>query len=229
MLAQRAADPRRRGAARAARAASASRSTGRGDNERPPAAPTRSPSTDGRRGARRAGSAPRSCSPARCSPASARRGCRRPAATHRPPPPRPPPRRLPRPRREGRRRPRWIEISAPPERPAGRARIFMDEPSVMGDRERADGRGADRRADDDRQRRLASRTSRTSRACSVKMGAQIDGIGSNVMTVHGRDKLGGAEHDDLPRPHRGRQLHGARRRDRRRAADPRRRARRPDA
>ena len=23
----------------------------------------------------------------------------------------------------------------------------------------------------------------------VKMGAQIDGIGSNVMTVHGRDKL----------------------------------------
>jgi UDP-N-acetylglucosamine 1-carboxyvinyltransferase len=28
----------------------------------------------------------------------------------------------------------------------------------------------------------------------VKMGAQIDGVGSNVMTVHGRDKLGGAEH-----------------------------------
>jgi UDP-N-acetylglucosamine 1-carboxyvinyltransferase len=28
----------------------------------------------------------------------------------------------------------------------------------------------------------------------LKMGADIDGIGSNVMTVHGRDKLGGAEH-----------------------------------
>jgi UDP-N-acetylglucosamine 1-carboxyvinyltransferase len=28
----------------------------------------------------------------------------------------------------------------------------------------------------------------------VKMGASIDGIGSNVMTVHGRDALGGAEH-----------------------------------
>jgi UDP-N-acetylglucosamine 1-carboxyvinyltransferase len=28
----------------------------------------------------------------------------------------------------------------------------------------------------------------------VKMGAQIDGIGSNVMTVHGRDRLDGAEH-----------------------------------
>jgi UDP-N-acetylglucosamine 1-carboxyvinyltransferase len=26
------------------------------------------------------------------------------------------------------------------------------------------------------------------------MGARVDGIGSNVMTVHGRDKLGGAEH-----------------------------------
>ena len=60
------------------------------------------------------------------------------------------------------------------------------------------------------------------------MGAQVDGIGSNVMTVHGRDKLGGAEHTICARPHRGRQLHGAGRRDRRRAADPRRRARRPD-
>ncbi len=28
----------------------------------------------------------------------------------------------------------------------------------------------------------------------VRMGAQIDGIGSNVITVHGRDRLGGAEH-----------------------------------
>jgi UDP-N-acetylglucosamine 1-carboxyvinyltransferase len=32
----------------------------------------------------------------------------------------------------------------------------------------------------------------------VKMGAKIDGIGSNVMTVHGRDKLGGAEHRICP-------------------------------
>ena len=32
----------------------------------------------------------------------------------------------------------------------------------------------------------------------VKMGAQIDGIGSNVMTVHGRDKLAGAEHRICP-------------------------------
>jgi UDP-N-acetylglucosamine 1-carboxyvinyltransferase len=32
----------------------------------------------------------------------------------------------------------------------------------------------------------------------VKMGADIDGIGSNVMTVHGRDKLDGAEHRICP-------------------------------
>jgi UDP-N-acetylglucosamine 1-carboxyvinyltransferase len=30
------------------------------------------------------------------------------------------------------------------------------------------------------------------------MGATVDGIGSNVMTVHGRDKLGGAEHKVTP-------------------------------
>ena len=63
-----------------------------------------------------------------------------------------------------------------------------------GDRERADGGRADPGA------RRRSRNA----ACEphvqdlarllVKMGAQIDGIGSNVMTVHGRDKLGGAEH-----------------------------------
>ena len=32
----------------------------------------------------------------------------------------------------------------------------------------------------------------------VKMGATIDGIGSNVMTVHGRETLGGAEHRICP-------------------------------
>ena len=30
------------------------------------------------------------------------------------------------------------------------------------------------------------------------MGAEVDGIGSNVMTVHGRDQLGGAEHTISP-------------------------------
>ena len=32
----------------------------------------------------------------------------------------------------------------------------------------------------------------------VKMGAPISGIGSNVMTVTGQDKLGGAEHTVTP-------------------------------
>jgi len=32
----------------------------------------------------------------------------------------------------------------------------------------------------------------------VKMGAEIDGIGANTMTVHGRDKLGGCEHRICP-------------------------------
>jgi len=31
-----------------------------------------------------------------------------------------------------------------------------------------------------------------------RMGAEVDGIGSNVMTVHGRDKLGGADHTICP-------------------------------
>ena len=53
----------------------------------------------------------------------------------------------------------------------------------------------------------------------VKMGAGIDGIGSNLLTVEGAERLGGCDARDRARPHRDRQLHGACRRDRRRAAD----------
>jgi UDP-N-acetylglucosamine 1-carboxyvinyltransferase len=91
---------------------------------------------------------------------------------------------------------RWIDIkaSAGGLRPC---RIFMDEPSVMGTENAL----------------LAAAltegpTTIGNAACEphvqdlarllTKMGAQIDGIGSNVMTVHGRDKLGGAEHDVCP-------------------------------
>ena len=38
----------------------------------------------------------------------------------------------------------------------------------------------------------SSRTCRTSRGCWSAMGARIDGIGSNVLIVHGRKRLGGA-------------------------------------
>jgi UDP-N-acetylglucosamine 1-carboxyvinyltransferase len=90
----------------------------------------------------------------------------------------------------------WVELSAPRDglRPK---RIFMDEPSVMGTENAL----------------LAAAltegpTTVANAACEphvqdlarllCKMGAQVDGIGSNVMTVHGRDKLGGAEHDVCP-------------------------------
>jgi len=87
---------------------------------------------------------------------------------------------------------RWIELSAP----AGGLKacaIFMDEPSVMGT-ENALMAAA-----------LTPGPTTISNAASephvqdlarllARMGAEVDGIGSNVMTVHGRDKLGGAEH-----------------------------------
>ena len=90
----------------------------------------------------------------------------------------------------------WIELSAPP---AGLKpkRIFMDEPSVMGTENAL----------------LAAAltpgpTTIVNAACEphvqdlarllCRMGAQVDQIGSNVMTVHGQDKLGGAEHDVCP-------------------------------
>ena len=38
----------------------------------------------------------------------------------------------------------------------------------------------------------------------VSMGAQIDGIGSNVLTVHGRSRLGGARHSIRPTTSRSR-------------------------
>jgi UDP-N-acetylglucosamine 1-carboxyvinyltransferase len=87
---------------------------------------------------------------------------------------------------------RWIELTAP----GGGLRaceIFMDEPSVMGT-ENALMAAA-----------LTPGPTTISNAASEphvqdlarllsKMGARVDGIGSNVMTVNGRDRLGGARH-----------------------------------
>jgi UDP-N-acetylglucosamine 1-carboxyvinyltransferase len=91
---------------------------------------------------------------------------------------------------------RWIELKAP----AGGLRpcaIFMDEPSVMGT-ENALMAAA-----------LTPGPTTISNAASEPhvqdlahllsaMGAEVTGIGSNVMTVHGRDRLGGAEHTISP-------------------------------
>jgi UDP-N-acetylglucosamine 1-carboxyvinyltransferase len=87
---------------------------------------------------------------------------------------------------------RWIELSAP----AGGlspCAIFMDEPSVMGTENALMAAAL-----------TPGPTTISNAACEPHvqdlarllsaMGAQVDGIGSNVMTVHGRDKLAGAEH-----------------------------------
>jgi len=87
---------------------------------------------------------------------------------------------------------RWIELSAPDGglKPCG---IFMDEPSVMATENALMAAAL-----------TPGPTTIGNAACEphvqdlarllIKMGADIDGVGSNVMTVHGRDRLGGAEH-----------------------------------
>ncbi|HEY0390273.1 MAG TPA: UDP-N-acetylglucosamine 1-carboxyvinyltransferase [Solirubrobacterales bacterium] len=87
---------------------------------------------------------------------------------------------------------RWIELSAPSDGLSPCA-IFMDEPSVMGTENALMAAAL-----------TPGPTTISNAACEphvqdlarllCAMGAQVDGIGSNVMTVHGRDKLAGAEH-----------------------------------
>jgi UDP-N-acetylglucosamine 1-carboxyvinyltransferase len=91
---------------------------------------------------------------------------------------------------------RWIEISSA-SRGLRPCRIFMDEPSVMAT-ENALMAAA-----------LTEGPTTIANAASephvqdlarllVRMGASIDGIGSNVMTIQGRDRLGGCEHTISP-------------------------------
>jgi UDP-N-acetylglucosamine 1-carboxyvinyltransferase len=91
---------------------------------------------------------------------------------------------------------RWLELTAPSGglKPC---RIFMDEPSVMGTENALMAAAL-----------TPGPTTIGNAACEphvqdlarllVEMGAEIEGIGSNVMTVHGRDRLGGAEHRIRP-------------------------------
>jgi UDP-N-acetylglucosamine 1-carboxyvinyltransferase len=91
---------------------------------------------------------------------------------------------------------RGVVISAPADglKPCA---IFMDEPSVMATENALMAAAL-----------TPGPTTISNAACEphvqdlarllVKMGAQIDGIGSNVMTVHGRDRLAGAEHRICP-------------------------------
>jgi UDP-N-acetylglucosamine 1-carboxyvinyltransferase len=87
---------------------------------------------------------------------------------------------------------RWIELSAPADGLCP-CHIFMDEPSVMGTENALMAAAL-----------TTGPTTISNAACEphvqdlarllTAMGAQVDGIGSNVMTVHGRDRLGGARH-----------------------------------
>jgi len=86
---------------------------------------------------------------------------------------------------------RWIELSAPAGLRA--CEIFMDEPSVMGTENALMAAAL-----------CPGPTEISNAACEphvqdlarllAKMGARVEGIGSNVMTVHGAESLGGAEH-----------------------------------
>jgi UDP-N-acetylglucosamine 1-carboxyvinyltransferase len=90
---------------------------------------------------------------------------------------------------------RWIELQAPAGLRA--CAIFMDEPSVMGTENALMAAAL-----------TPGPTTISNAACEphvqdlarllTRMGATVDGIGSNVMTVHGRDRLGGAEHTISP-------------------------------
>jgi len=91
---------------------------------------------------------------------------------------------------------REIVLSAPPDglRPC---RIFMDEPSVMGTENALMAAAL-----------TPGPTTIKNAACEphvqdlarllTKMGAEVEGVGSNLMTVHGREALGGARHSICP-------------------------------
>src|SRR6187551_4083759 len=91
---------------------------------------------------------------------------------------------------------RWIELSAQ-EGGLKACAIFMDEPSVMGTENALMAAAL-----------TEGPTTIANAACEphvqdlarllTRMGAEVEGIGSNVMTVHGRDRLGGAEHTVCP-------------------------------
>ncbi len=91
---------------------------------------------------------------------------------------------------------RWIELQAPADGLRA-CSIFMDEPSVMGTENALMAAAL-----------TSGPTTISNAACEphvqdlarllTQMGATVDGIGSNVMTVHGRDRLGGAEHTISP-------------------------------
>ncbi len=87
---------------------------------------------------------------------------------------------------------RWIELSAPAQGLCA-CHIFMDEPSVMGTENALMAAALTKGPTTISNAACEPHVQDLARLLSA-MGAAVDGIGSNVMTVHGRDRLGGAEH-----------------------------------
>jgi UDP-N-acetylglucosamine 1-carboxyvinyltransferase len=90
---------------------------------------------------------------------------------------------------------RWIELDA-----GGGLRacsIFMDEPSVMGTENALMAAALTPGPTTIRNAACEPHVQDLARLLTA-MGARIDGIGSNVMTIHGADRLQGAEHTVRP-------------------------------
>ena len=89
-----------------------------------------------------------------------------------------------------------IELSAPPDGLRA-TRIFMDEPSVMGTENALLGAALIPGPTTIANAASEPHVQDLARLLS-QMGARVEGIGSNVMTVHGQEKLGGADHTVCP-------------------------------
>jgi UDP-N-acetylglucosamine 1-carboxyvinyltransferase len=90
---------------------------------------------------------------------------------------------------------RWIELSAP--RGLCPCEIFMDEPSVMGTENALMAAALTPGATTIANAASEPHVQDLARLLT-KMGARVNGIGSNVMTVNGRETLAGAEHAISP-------------------------------
>ncbi len=91
---------------------------------------------------------------------------------------------------------RDIELRAP-DRGLGACDILMDEPSVMGTENALLAAALTPGATTIRNAASEPHVQDLARML-VAMGAPIDGIGSNVMTIHGSERLGGCEHAVAP-------------------------------
>ena len=153
-------------------------------------------------------------------PLLARTGeARMPAAgrrLHRPPPPRPAPRRAARARARRCTSTAAYEMWAP--QGLRGCDFFMDEASVMATENTLMAAALDAGHDHDPQRRLRAARAGPRAPAGQRWARASTASARTSSTVHGRRRLGGAHVDDRAGPHRGRQLHGARRRDRRRDA-----------